>query len=303
MAISDKEKKKRWQERWAGLRPEGVCTRFPGCHRATDGIHKLCDGHRAYSVAKKAQRKLLPKPDGECQVIECKNKARPGLTRCERCAVRDSAWYKTPPAKRMRLGQRQASKSAAQAAYGGACRCCGLTDAAFLTLDHVSRYDGTGPRGGHPLYLWAKANGYPPSLRVLCLNCNFALGKFGYCPHGDLTQPLAERPVLARTLDLRAYGKARNHEFKLRVFNAYGGVQCACCGESNHEYLTLDHVNNDGAAHRKELNGKPIYHWLCRNGFPPGFQVLCMNCNRSKHDYGGVCWHKGGVRAGGQRVD
>jgi hypothetical protein len=32
-------------------------------------------------------------------------------------------------------------------------------------------------------YLWLKQNDYPSGYRVLCMNCNFAEGKFGYCPH------------------------------------------------------------------------------------------------------------------------
>jgi hypothetical protein len=29
-----------------------------------------------------------------------------------------------------------------------------------------------------------------------------------------------------------------------------------------------------------------------RNGFPPGYQVLCMNCNHGKRMNNGVCPHK-----------
>lgn len=33
------------------------------------------------------------------------------------------------------------------------------------------------------MYRWLRNHGYPLGFRVLCMNCNFALGKFGYCPH------------------------------------------------------------------------------------------------------------------------
>jgi hypothetical protein len=36
---------------------------------------------------------------------------------------------------------------------------------------------------GTHLYLWLKQNNYPPGFRVLCMNCNFAIGHSGYCPH------------------------------------------------------------------------------------------------------------------------
>jgi hypothetical protein len=32
---------------------------------------------------------------------------------------------------------------------------------------------------------------------------------------------------------------------------------------------------------------------LCKNGFPKGFQTLCMNCNWGKYRNGGQCPHKG----------
>ena len=57
----------------------------------------------------------------------------------------------------------------------------------------------------------------------------------------------------------------------------YGG-KCTCCGETGHQFLTLDHINGDGAAHRKQI-GCNLAAWLRRNGWPKGFRVLCWNCN------------------------
>ena len=55
------------------------------------------------------------------------------------------------------------------------------------------------------------------------------------------------------------------------------------------ENLSLDHVNGDGARHRKELgcreNGLAVYRWLVRNDYPqePPIQLLCKPCNSSKN--------------------
>ena len=68
-------------------------------------------------------------------------------------------------------------------------------------------------------------------------------------------------------------------------------MSCACCGEEHYEFLTLDHVNNDGASHRKKLGTKYIISWIIENNFPDGFQFLCYNCNCSKGFYE-VCPHK-----------
>lgn len=75
------------------------------------------------------------------------------------------------------------------------------------------------------------------------------------------------------------------------AIRAYGGYKCKWCGIDEPLVLTLDHINNDGAEHRKELGtlgGAPFYRWLKENDYPDGFQVLCMNCNHAKHRNGGV---------------
>lgn len=69
------------------------------------------------------------------------------------------------------------------------------------------------------------------------------------------------------------------------------GAKCNCCGEAEIHFLTVDHINNDGAAHRRTMNHANQWLWLVRNNFPPGFQILCMNCNFGKRMAGGVCPH------------
>ena len=87
-------------------------------------------------------------------------------------------------------------------------------------------------------------------------------------------------------------GQARR--LRMKVLDAYGN-QCACCGETTPEFLSVDHVNNDGSAHRRELKGfgRSIYRWLAMNGYPQDgrFQLLCHNCNMAKGLYGS-CPHK-----------
>jgi hypothetical protein len=87
---------------------------------------------------------------------------------------------------------------------------------------------------------------------------------------------------------------------------AYGGYKCACCGETEPKFLTIDHIFNNGAEHRRELggvdgNGKGysnrVLVWAKQHGYPAGFQVLCMNCNFGKSVNGGICPHKAGHSA------
>ena len=77
------------------------------------------------------------------------------------------------------------------------------------------------------------------------------------------------------------------------ILNHYsnGTMQCACCGEKQIKFLSIDHINNDGAKHRKEIGRSQLTNWLIENKLPEGFQVLCFNCNFSKGIYG-MCPHK-----------
>lgn len=58
-----------------------------------------------------------------------------------------------------------------------------------------------------------------------------------------------------------------------------------CCGEKGQEFLTFDHVNNDGANHRKKVPASALVNWIHKNNFPLTIQVLCYNCNNAKAIY------------------
>jgi hypothetical protein len=72
--------------------------------------------------------------------------------------------------------------------YGGerpSCACCGEDHYEFLCIDHIN---GGGTRhikerGNPNIGQWIRKNNYPDGFRVLCHNCNMALGLYGYCPH------------------------------------------------------------------------------------------------------------------------
>ncbi len=92
--------------------------------------------------------------------------------------------------------------------------------------------------------------------------------------------------------------KQRQAKLKLRkeVFEAYGGFICAACYENDESILCLDHIHNNGNLHRNTLKppGKTYNvsshstYTSIRKEFkatgiwPPGYQVLCPNCNHSK---------------------
>lgn len=93
---------------------------------------------------------------------------------------------------------------------------------------------------------------------------------------------------------LRAYRHERRDRLRAICLNHYSGgtLACSCCGERTNEFLTMDHVNGRKAhGHAKTFGGVHLHMWLINNGFPPGFDVLCMNCNLAKGIYG-QCPHQ-----------
>jgi hypothetical protein len=90
--------------------------------------------------------------------------------------------------------------------------------------------------------------------------------------------------------------KRNQQRRKDSVFAAYGGYKCACCGETERLFLSIDHIHNNGNVERKSdaygSSGTAFYLWLCKHNFPSGYQVLCMNCQIGKHKNGGVCPHQ-----------
>lgn len=108
-------------------------------------------------------------------------------------------------------------------------------------------------------------------------------------------QLLRSDPVRYKMLKDRRKATSKEWTAKIRdeVYQAYGGAICACCGETEPKFLTIDHINNDGHIHRRENRwaATGLYRYLRANNFPPGYQVLCYNCNLGKARNKGVCPH------------
>ena len=81
----------------------------------------------------------------------------------------------------------------------------------------------------------------------------------------------------------------RTQKLKIDVMTHYsiGKAHCLHCGETKIAFLTIDHINGRKAwNHARKYKGKVLYSWLKRNGYPPGFQVLCWNWNQIKEKIG-----------------
>ncbi|OFY41481.1 MAG: hypothetical protein A2Z69_02305 [Bacteroidetes bacterium RBG_13_44_24] len=100
----------------------------------------------------------------------------------------------------------------------------------------------------------------------------------------------------ANKAELQVKMKKNRIALRAEILRHYGS-KCACCGETEPKFLALDHINGGGYRHRKNIgqDGHSLYHWIRKNDYPAGFQLLCHNCNMAKGLYG-ECPHKTGER-------
>lgn len=90
--------------------------------------------------------------------------------------------------------------------------------------------------------------------------------------------------------------KSYNNNLRLKCLQYYSHsitpyCMCPGCNVTTYEFLSIDHINGGGDKHRREIGHHNLYRWLINNNFPPGFQILCLNCNMAKNSYG-KCPHE-----------
>lgn len=95
-------------------------------------------------------------------------------------------------------------------------------------------------------------------------------------------------------------GAAYRRHVKVTMFSWYG-EQCVCCRENGLDFLTLDHVNDDGYKEIKIVNnfrrrpgGWTEYMRILALGYenrPKDRQTLCFNCQWGKRLNNGFCPH------------
>jgi hypothetical protein len=95
------------------------------------------------------------------------------------------------------------------------------------------------------------------------------------------------------------YMRKWNRDIRFRLMSHYSGGGepfCRGCGESMFIYLTIDHIDDDGAEHRRREVGSSkgnrltgMYAKIIKAGFVERLQVLCWNCQWAKRLNGGVC--------------
>jgi hypothetical protein len=90
---------------------------------------------------------------------------------------------------------------------------------------------------------------------------------------------------------LKVKRKLYRENIREKVLDAYGAF-CICCGETEKEFLSLDHIKGGGHQHKKSRPGDGVYLDVIKEDFPKDkYQILCMNCNFAK-GHNKICPHQ-----------
>ncbi len=129
---------------------------------------------------------------------------------------------------------------------------------------------------------------YKWPIGTVCLMCGTKDNKYhakGLCDNCRARKWVSENIEKSRMIRRKSFLKTR-----MMVLKHYGG-KCNCCGESEANFLSIDHINNDGNVWRKTHKSHALYTWIVLNNYPDDLQILCYNCNMAKGKYG-ICPHK-----------
>jgi hypothetical protein len=182
--MTKNERQKQRRLKWLS---EGLCGRC--------GTNKAIEAHMACQPCLNQQKIANAKPEHK-EALRKRMAANRKIARdkglCTTCCLRPPASNRTMCLEclQAQTDARIKQREMVYAAYGNKCTCscgCGVNTWQFLVLDHV---DGNGNQHrkevGKDLIRWAEKEGFPPSLRLLCANCNTGRERNGgRCPALD----------------------------------------------------------------------------------------------------------------------
>ena len=195
---------------------------------------------------------------------------------------------------------------------GDTCTSCNQTEREFLSIDHIKN-DGKNDRNNKYHLQWKReimdGGTFNNKLQILCHNCNAEKeilnnksvfekecgnecgNKICKVCNGVFNKKSfrgSKGSTCAKCLTSKE--RVENSKLKIELF----GNKCMCCGEDNILKLTIDHVNNDGSLKRcADGAGLRILRKIKSNKIDKNeYQLLCWNCNYSKHVGEGICKHK-----------
>lgn len=93
--------------------------------------------------------------------------------------------------------------------------------------------------------------------------------------------------------ELSTKDNLRREKLKTEVLSYYCNStipHCIICNEKRLACLSIDHI--DGGGNKVKQRGASTYYRLKREGYPEGYQTLCMNCQFIKRVINNEC-HRG----------
>lgn len=243
----------------------------------------------------------------QCQ--ECIDKKRDEYARCERESLcKRCGKPRDGTEKKCRVCRDKERQARAQKVAAGVCPACGGA------IDKGSSCANC-KQGYHRLYEKRVAEsictkcGARPSAEggLMCSQCKDAHSNYrqayidqGICVKCKTNPAEPDRTACRVCLDIQSdVNRRRKTKLKFDVMAEYGN-KCQCCGEGHIEFLTIDHIRQDGAQHREAINAFrrrgegsiDFYQWLKKNGYPKdNFRCLCYNCNIATYRFGS-CPHQ-----------
>jgi ribosomal protein L37AE/L43A len=146
-----------------------------------------------------------------------------------------------------------------------------------------------------------KDSGRSTGIQYQCKKCKNRLSAAAHKVQYDLDpekwRAIARERYQKNKVRYSANNRTRAWQRKVNTLTHYshGTPVCACCGETEIKFLSLDHVNGlspeEKAKGRHRTGGHSFYSKLKVQGYPTGYQVYCYNCNCAKGFYG-KCPHQ-----------
>lgn len=149
------------------------------------------------------------------------------------------------------------------------CAQCSENRLGALHIDHIEndgKYQDLKHRGGHKLYLYLRRNKYPVGYQILCSNCNW-------------------RKHMANLQLGNSYSAVANRKLRIDIktkFMSKLGGQCENCTCCDLSVLTVDHIDYNGAEHRralKSLGSTTFYKAILKSNNFSGLRCYCFSCN------------------------
>ena len=243
------DKKRLYRQRVA----DGICTKC-GKESASSNTKKCLTCHQYEANSRNAEKDKIRrsnvrnsrKKEGLC--ISCGNRSpADGLTKCDECRRKQNQSTSEKRSKRHENGI--CVRCGINKPYGTykICQECRSKEAAIKREKYIEQ--------------------------GLCKNCG--------------ANPIRhdETVICQKCFERNKKNRQKRNQNNWRLILDHYGRKCANCNEDNVEFLTIDHVGDDGAEHRRKIGrgSDVLKKWVVKNNFPDTIQILCYNCNCSKN--------------------